>query len=224
MNEMTPTAASQSLRTPRRTVLTASAWSAGAVALAASAPAAAASTVPVGPTDLSVELLDPTMDSDTWAYVTDQPVYAFGSTSTERFRASAPSAMVITNLGPNAAENPAGTLDTRMMNYDYDAASSALNYTLVDSPMPEAQFSPTGTAARSWTWTYLGTLAPGESVSIPLRYTVGSGLGSVLTAAFSQYRYNLFMSATVQDTVNQENNLSEKVGYFPGTFNSTPEF
>lgn len=208
----------------RRVVVQASAWGAAAVSVAVAAPATAASAVPEGPGDLAVQLLDPSVDPATWAYIEDQPVYAFNS-NTVRFRASAPAAMVITNNGPGAAVNPTGTLDAVMWNYDYDARSSSVNYTLLSSPAPEMTFSPQGRAARSWTWTYAGSLLPGQSVSVPLRYEVGSALGSIITAAFSQYRYNLFMSATVIDPITGDtNDTSEKVAYFDGTHSVEGEY
>lgn len=207
----------------RRTVLGASAWGAAAVAVATAAPASAASA-PVGTTDLAIELLDPTVDPTTWQYVEDQPVYTYG-TDTVRFRAAAPAAMVLTNIGPNTAVNPTGTLDAVMWNHDYDAQSASVNYTLVGSTDPLALFSPSGRPARSWTWTYAGSIAPGQSVSIPLRYEVGSAVGGRMTGAFSQYRYNLFMSATVRDQVTGDaNDLSEKDAYFDGTFNTVAEY
>ncbi|MDY6054848.1 hypothetical protein [Micrococcus sp.] len=207
----------------RRTVLGAAAWGGAAVSVAAAAPALAASTTP-GLADLSIEILDPTMDFATWQYVEDQPVYTYG-TNTVRFMAAAPAAMVVTNNGPGAAVNPTGTLDTVMWNYDYDAQSTSLNYTLVSSTDPQVSFTPYRRPTRTWTWTYAGTLAPGESLTIPLRYEVGSALGQLMTGAFSQYRYNLFMSATVTDLVTGDtNDLSEKVGYFDGTHNLLPEY
>lgn len=212
-------------QTSRRAVLAASAWGVGSVAVATAAPAYAASaTPPEGPTDLAIELLDPSVDPTTWAYITDVPVYSWNST-TVRLQASAPSAMTVTNLGPNTVVNPTGRLYTNMRDYDRDAQSSSVNYTIVDSTMPEVAFSPSGTAAREWDWQYLGEIAPGETVTIPLRYQVGSSIGTRLTAAFSQYRYNLFLSAEVDDQMGDpENNVSEKVGYFPGTHNITSEF
>ncbi|MFL0380070.1 hypothetical protein ACH0AG_09785 [Micrococcus luteus] len=223
MESIAPTTTA-SASVSRRAVIQTAPWGAAAVTVAVAAPAIAASSAPEGPADLSIQLLEPSVDPQTWAYIQDQPVYAFKS-NTVRFRASAPAGMVLTNNGPGTAVNPTGTLDAVMWNYDYDARSSSVNYTLVSSSAPEVTFSPQGRAARSWTWTYAGSLLPGQSVTIPLRYEVGSALGSIITAAFSQYRYNLFMSATVVDSISGDaNDTSEKVAYFPGTHNVEDEY
>ena len=189
----------------RRTVLKAGAWAAPAVLATAAIPAYAASTPISNLTDLAIELGQPSMDWSAFEPIKDVPIY-FGATGTtianptstlfnpKPSYGSLPKTMTITNVGTVPAVNPTGTLLTQMKDAGTDAVSSAIIGTQVNSTNPLIVFNYTGQGTPNgptYSWIYSGTLNPGESVEIPLRYYV--------TRPFANVDYELFVAVTVED-------------------------
>lgn len=179
----------------RRTVLKAGAWAAPAVLATAAIPAYAASFEEVPRTDLAIQIADPTVDWSTFEPVYDSPIYRGPTTTTNvAAYASFPNTMTITNVGTVPAVNPSGILLTDMHDVFTDATGSNQAGTYVNSSDPLTTFTyagQTGWGSPSFTWTYAGTLLPGESIEIPLRYYVNFPFWNV--------QYELFLSATVID-------------------------
>ena len=162
----------------RRTVLKAGAWAAPAVLATSAIPAYAASFEETPRTDLAILLSDPTVDWSTFEPVYDSPIYR-GPTTTTNVAAYA--------SFPN-------TLLTDMNDVATDATGSNRAGTYVNSSDPLVTFAYAGQAgwgSPSFTWTYSGTLQPGESVEIPLRYYVNFPFWNV--------QYELFVAVTVID-------------------------
>ena len=179
----------------RRTVLKAGAWAAPAVVATSAIPAYAASFEETPRTDLAILLSDPTVDWSTFEPVYDSPIYRGPTTTTNvAAYASFPNTMTITNVGTVPAVNPSGTLLTDMNDVATDATGSNRAGTYVNSSDPLVTFAYAGQAgwgSPSFTWTYSGTLQPGESVEIPLRYYVNFPFWNV--------QYELFVAVTVID-------------------------
>ena len=189
----------------RRTVLKAGAWAAPAVLATATIPAYAASTPVPELTDLAIELGQPSIDWETFKPVKDVPIYLGASGTrianpTSSFfnpkpsYGSLPKTMTITNVGAVPAVNPTGTLLTQMKDVGTDANSAAITGTQVNSTDPLIIFNYSGQGSPNgptYNWVYSGTLGPGESVEIPLRYYV--------TRPFANVDYELFVAVTVND-------------------------
>ncbi|MDY6050845.1 MAG: hypothetical protein SPI83_00310 [Rothia sp. (in: high G+C Gram-positive bacteria)] len=185
-----------SLLTPhRRTLLKASAWAAPAVLATSAIPAYAASFEEIPRTDLAIQIADPTVDWSTFEPVYDTPIYRGPTTTTNvAAYASFPNTMTITNVGSVPAVNPTGTLLSDMQDVFTDATGSNQAGTQVNSSDSRVTFTYAGSAgwgSPSFVWTFAGTLQPGESVDIPLRYYINWPFWNV--------QYELFLSATVID-------------------------
>lgn len=182
------------LSTQRRTIVKAGLWSAPAVLATAAVPAYAASITPEGETDLAIELAQPLIDWDTFEPVKNIGIYVGKEGTTPQSYGSLPDSMTITNVGTVPAVNPSGTLLTQMKDIRSDYNSLANIGTQVNSVDPLVTFTYTGQAdpnGPTYTWTYAGTLAPGQSIIIPLRYYVEKPFWNV--------DYELFVAATVID-------------------------
>lgn len=194
-----------SLTPHRRTLLKASAWAAPAVLATSAIPAYAASFEEIPRTDLAIELSEPSMDWSNFQAIKDVPIY-LGATGTiianptstffnpKPSYGSLPKTMTITNVGTIPAVNPTGTLLTQMKDVGSDFNSAAIIGTQVNSTDPLIVFNYTGQGTPNgptYSWIYSGTLNPGESVDIPLRYYV--------TRLFSNVDYELFVAVTVVD-------------------------
>lgn len=159
----------------RRTLVKAGAWSVPAVTVAAAAPAVAAS---VAPTDLSIDVALPPTDLDTGNYVLTGAVYRSDLT-TVAVRASLSPMVTVTNVGTTPAVTPTGTIDLQLYNYATDTpfvaseankfALHSMNPKVIMSPLTPLSFPGAG---RNYAFTYQGTLAPGESFTIPLKYWI----------------------------------------------------
>ena len=196
----------------RRTVLKAGAWAAPAVLATTAIPAYAASTPVSNLTDLAIELSDPTMDWSTFSPVFDTPIYRATNGTTAYGQGSLPQTMTITNVGSVPAVTPSGTLLTQMKDLTTNAVSSAIIGTQVNSTHPLVTFNYTGQGTPNgptYTWTYAGTLQPGESVEIPLRYYV--------TYPFANVDYELFVAVTVLDEMDGDyDDNMERMGTVDG--------
>lgn len=178
----------------RRTLLKAGAWAAPAVLATAAVPAYAASLTEPQLTDLAIELSQPNIDWTTFEPVKDAPIYRNTDGTRAFSQGSLPQSMTITNVGSVPAVNPTGTLLTQMKDVGTDSPSAAIIGTQVNSTDPLTTFSYTGQGTPNgptYTWTYTGTLQPGESVEIPLRYYV--------TYPFANVAYELYVAVTVAD-------------------------
>lgn len=198
----------------RRTLLKAGAWAAPAVLATSAIPAYAASSPVSNLTDLAIELGQPNTDwSSTFEPIYDTPIYRGPTTTTNiAAYASFPKTFTITNVGNVPAVAPSGTLLTQMKDVGTDAASSAIIGTQVNSTDPLVTFTYTGQASPNgptYIWNYAGTLQPGESVEIPLRYYV--------TFPFWNVRYELYLAATVMDEMDGDSDdNSEQMGVTQG--------
>lgn len=182
------------LSTQRRTIVKVGLWSAPAVLATAAVPAYAASITPEGETDLAIELAQPLIDWDTFEPVKNIGIYVGKEGTTPQSYGSLPDSMTITNVGTVPAVNPSGTLLTQMKDIRSDYNSLATIGTQVNSVDPLVTFAYTGQAdpnGPTYTWTYAGTLTPGQSITIPLRYYVEKPFWNV--------DYELFVAATVID-------------------------
>lgn len=206
----------------RRTLLKASAWTAPAVLASTVIPAYAASSPVSKLTDLSIELSEPSIDWESFEPVKDVPIYrgATGTTianPTSTFfnpkpsYGSLPKTMTITNVGTIPAVNPTGTLLTQMKDTGSDANSAAIIGVQVNSTDPLMIFNYTGQGTPNgptYSWIYSGTLYPGESVEIPLRYYV--------TRPFANADFELFVAATVVDQTEGDDEAVELMGTVNG--------
>ena len=198
----------------RRTILKAGAWAAPTVLATTAVPAYAASFETSNLTDLAIELTDPSMDWSTFTPVYDTPIYR-GPTTTSSVagRASFPKSMIITNVGSVPAVAPSGTLLTDMQDVRTDASGSNQAGTYVNSTDPLVTFtyaSSGGWGVPTFTWSYAGTLQPGESVEIPLRYYVNSPFWNV--------QYELLVAVTVLDEMDGDSDDNhEHMGVTQGT-------
>ncbi len=178
----------------RRTLLKAGAWAAPAILGTTAIPAYAASSSTSNLTDLAIELGQPNVDWSSFSPVYDTSIYR-GTTGTTAYgQGSLPQTMTITNVGSVPAVTPSGTLLTQMKDIRSNTASAAAIGTQVNSTNPLVTFNYTGQGTPNgptYTWTYAGTLQPGESVEIPLRYYV--------TYPFANVDYELFVAVTVLD-------------------------
>ncbi|MBF0807263.1 hypothetical protein E4U03_01335 [Rothia nasimurium] len=182
------------LKTQRRTIVKAGLWSAPAVLATTAVPAYAASALPEGDTDLAIELAQPLIDWDTFEPVKNVGIYVGKDGTTPQSYGSLPDSMTITNVGTVPAVNPSGILLTQMKDVRTDVNSLASIGTQVNSVNPLVTFAYTGQAnpnGPTYAWVYAGTLVPGASVTIPLRYYVEKPFWNV--------DYELFVAATVID-------------------------
>lgn len=100
-----------------------------------------------------------------------------------------------------------------MQDVTSDATGSNQAGTYVNSSNPLVTFTYTGPAgwgSPTFAWIYSGTLLPGESVDIPLRYYVNF--------PFWNYRYELFVAVTVVDEMDGDSDdNSKRMGVTQGT-------
>lgn len=181
----------------RRQLTKSAAWSVPAVALAAAAPAVAASTPPTYLTDLAISVTDPPVDDTTHEYVLSSPIYNWNLSSVVA-NASLSTSIIVTNVGAVPAVNPTGTMDLQGIDYGTDvpiANSESRKFHLVPATagvtMVEAPPLNVAGAGRNYRWTYTGVLQPGQSIVINLKYWLES---PYLHAPLQQ-----LLSASVED-------------------------
>lgn len=204
----------------RRTALQAGAWSAPLLLASAAVPAYAASSptssVPDQPylTDLAIEIADPPINWDTFAPVFSTPIYG-GRTSNQSIGdGSLPTHFTVTNVGTKPARFPSGTLEMQMRDVGTDVPSAGgADGTKVISADSSATISllsgKSANGGAMFSWTYNGTLQPGQSVEIPFKYYVNY--------PFANVNYELFIAAIVMDEMQGDyDDNSERMGTVEG--------
>ncbi|MFC0358973.1 hypothetical protein ACFFHC_04070 [Kytococcus schroeteri] len=217
----------------RRVATCAALWSVPAVVATAAAPALAAS---VSSANLAVTVEDPNFDWDTLEYALDDTIwknYEFFDqmkqpdpnrlTTVATRQAALPPSITVTNVGPGDAVNPTGTVEFEMRDYGSDSAplgSDQLGAVTTNTAVTWVRTS-TGRTARGtgqmYMYTYNGTLAPGQSFTMPLKY--------YSPRTFTNVTFNLMVKAVVSDAVENDirdefagytDDHDEKVGYVVG--------
>lgn len=167
---------SHTLSTPRRRLAGAMMWTVPAIAATSLIPAHAASTTTTGG-GLRMLLEDPPFNFDTFFPEQTVPVYRFATGNHSRTRASLPPSVVVRNEGTAPVTDPTGLMTVTMRDYGSDYAPVGANQFKVTSPMAAMEFqeerTPIGSREGSrFRVTYHGTVQPGQSVNVPLRYYV----------------------------------------------------
>lgn len=196
----------------RRSVVKGAAWSLPAMVVSTSAPALAASG---GLTDLAIDVALPPTDPASGDYLLTSTLYKRDLTTTAT-KASLSTLVTITNVGPVAATNPTGTLDLQLVDYGTDvpvAGTEARKFHLVSltagvTLIDIAPLTWPG-SGRNYSWTYNGTLQPGESLVISLQYWVESPFAHATPI-------QMLLSGFVQDATDGDyDDNSAKTNYVP---------
>ncbi|OLT28507.1 hypothetical protein BJF82_03210 [Kytococcus sp. CUA-901] len=113
--------------------------------------------------------------------------------------AALPPSITVTNVGTTPVDHPTGTAEFEMRDYgsDYSPLGSNQVGAVTTNTAVTWTRTSTGRSAREvgqmYSWVYNGTLAPGESVTMPLKY--------YSPWTFANVAFTLLVKATVSDTV-----------------------
>ena len=198
----------------RRKVVGATAWAVPAVAVASAAPAIAASS-PTGLTDLAIDVALPPTDPASGDYVLSDSIYKSDRT-TVATKASLSTTITVTNVGSVPANNPTGTIDLQLFNYGTDVPfiSTEARKFNIDVLTPGVVLTPIAPltypgSGNNYQWSYVGTLNPGETLTLTLRYWVSSPFAHATAT-------QMLVSAMVNDqTQNDYDDNSAKTNYAP---------
>lgn len=198
----------------RRTVLTAAAWTAPAIAATTAVPTYAASTtVPLLEGDLEITVTDPPFNWDTFEENYSVPVYAGGINGARRnnltrvlTRASLPQSIIVTNVGSTPVTGATGQIATEMLDVGVDIApvTGGTDKQIRITTDRSSGFEVTDTrkmnsqGAAVFEWFYSGTIQPGQSVEMPFKYYVHW--------PFTNVDFEVLVTATVGDAVADDNN------------------
>ncbi|EKA60914.1 hypothetical protein B277_10414 [Janibacter hoylei PVAS-1] len=183
----------------RRAVVTAGVWTAPAVTVASAAPQLTASTV--GPSRLSIELVDPPIGAD-WQPQYSTPIRS--TTGATMGSASLPPRVRITNLGGSPAAQVTGTLaltvgsyakgGTRISGGDQLRLASTAGWTVTRV---------SATTGSRFTYVLTQPVPAGGSVELDLRY---------IGAFAVREQYTVHVEATVASAASAQDGADDKVG------------